>query len=138
MGILMAFEPSLALQRAVGERLAASAAVTALVPADGIFDRSGRPELDRCIIIGEGQSVYDDFYGTAYATLHVWVKEAGLATSKEVAGACREALKEHPWSLAGYVTHDLRVTSTNFIRDIAGEYSHGIVAVRAIVQERAS
>ena len=134
----MAFEPSLALQAAIGARLAAFAGVTALVPAEGIFDRSGRPELDRCIIIGEGQSVYDDFYGSAYATLHLWTKEPGLATSKEIAGACRDALKERPWALAGYVTHDLRVTSTNFIRDIAGEYSHGIVAVRAIVQERAS
>jgi hypothetical protein len=138
MGILMAYEPSLALQQAVGARLAASASVTALVPADGIFDRSGRPELDRCIIIGEGQSVFEDFYGTAYATLHVWVKEAGLAISKEIAGACRDALKEHPWSLAGYFTHDLRVTNTHFMRDSQGEYSHGVVTVRAIVQERAS
>ena len=134
----MAYEPSLALQQAVGARLAASAAVTVLVPAEGIFDRSGRPELDRCIIIGEGQSVYEDFYGTAYATLHVWVKEAGLATSKEIAGACRDALKDRPWALAGYFTHDLRVTNTHFMRDSQGEYSHGVVAVRAIVQERAS
>ena len=134
----MAIEPSLALQAAVGARLAASAAFTTLVPAEGIFDRSGRPELERCIIIGEGQCVYDDFYGTAYATLHIWVKEAGLATSKEIAGACREALKDRPWALAGYFTHDLRVTNTHFMRDPQGEYSHGVVAVRAIVQERAS
>ena len=134
----MAYEPSLALQQAVGARLAASAAVTVLVPAEGIFDRSGRPELDRCIIIGEGQSVYEDFYGTAYATLHVWVKEAGLATSKEIAGACRDALKDRPWALAGYFTHDLRVTNTHFMRDSQGEYSHGVVTVRAIKQERTS
>ena len=134
----MAYEPSLALQAAIGARLAASAAVTALVPAEGIFDRSGRPELDRCIVIGEGQSVYDDFYGTAYATLHVWVKEGGLATSKEIVGACRAALKDRPWSLTGYFTHDLRVTNTHFMRDSQGEYSHGVVTVRAIVQERAS
>jgi hypothetical protein len=138
MGILMAIEPSLALQAAVGARLTASAGVIALVPAEGIFDRSGRPELERCIIIGEGQAVYDDFHGTAYATLHVWVKEAGLTTSKEIAGACRDALKDRPWSLAGYVTHDLRVTNTRFMRDPQGEYSHGVVTVRAIVQERAS
>lgn len=134
----MAIEPSLALQAAVGARLAASAVVTALVPADGIFDRSGRPELDRCIIIGEGQSVYEDFHGTVYATLHIWTKESGLATSKEIAGACRDALKDRPWALVGYVTHDLRVTSAVFVRDIGGEHSHGIVTVRAIVQERAS
>ncbi|QDM32709.1 DUF3168 domain-containing protein [Tardiphaga sp. vice352] len=134
----MASEPSFALQQAVGARLAASAGVTALVPANGICDRSGRPELDRCIIIGEGQSVYDDFYGTAYATLHLWTKEPGLATSKEIAGACRAALKDRPWSLAGFTTHDLRVTNTHFMRDPQGEYSHGVVTVRAIVQERAS
>ncbi|WP_168202926.1 MULTISPECIES: DUF3168 domain-containing protein [unclassified Tardiphaga] len=133
----MAFEPCLALQQAVGARLAASSSVTALVPADGIFDRSGRPELDRCIIIGEGQSVFEEYHGTAYATLHVWVKEAGLATSKEIAGACRDALKDRPWSLAGYTAHDLRVTNTHFMRDPQGEYSHGVVTVRAIVQERA-
>ncbi len=69
-------EPCLALQTAIRSRLIAAPAVTALVPADSIFDRSGRPERDTCIIIGEGHSIYSDRYRTffdkAYATINIW------------------------------------------------------------------
>lgn len=51
-------DPSLALQKAVRERLVASAAVTALLPADSIFDRHARPERFPCIVLGEGQVLF--------------------------------------------------------------------------------
>lgn len=132
----MGIDCSLALQASVGARLAASAGVVALVPAANIVDRSGRPELFPCIVIGEGQEVFEEYHSTAFATLHVWVKEAGLVTAKQIAGACRDALKDRPWSIEGHFVSDLRVTATRFMRDAQGEYSHGVVTVRAIVQER--
>jgi hypothetical protein len=133
------FEPSLDLQKAIRARLLASADLMALVPADNVLDSTGRPERMPAVIIGEGQTVYKRFSSTTHATLHVWVQEPGLTTSKQIASAIVTALRidaqiDGVLRLDNFICHDLRVTQTRFMRDPHGSYSHGIVAVAGIMK----
>jgi hypothetical protein len=135
-------DPSLELQGAIRECLIASVAVTELVPASNILDRSTRPELDREILIGDGQTQLPDrfsrFYAATFAELHVWVKEDGLAEAKRIGSAIVDALGARSLTASGYSVSGVRVTATRYMRDPHGEYSHGVVSVRANVQEPAT
>jgi hypothetical protein len=138
---MTAFEPSLDLQKAIRARLLASADLMALVPADNVMDATGRPERMPGINIGEGQTVYRRFDSTTYATLHVWVQEAGLTGSKAIASAIVAALRidaeiDGVLTLENFVCHDLQVTQTRFLRDPHGSYSHGIVTVAGIMKAK--
>jgi hypothetical protein len=133
------FEPSLDLQKGIRARLLASADLMALVPADSVLDSTGRPELMPMVGIGEGQTVYRRFDSTTHATVHVWVQEPGLTTSKQIANAIVAALKvdaqiEGVLILDNFVCLDLQVTQTRFMRDPHGSYSHGIVTVAGIMK----
>jgi hypothetical protein len=136
---MTSFEPSLDLQKGIRARLLASADLMALVPADSVLDSTGRSELMPCVGIGEGETVYKRFNSTAHATLHVWVQEPGLTTSKQIASAIVAALKvdaqiEGVLILDNFVCLDLQVTQTRFMRDPHGSYSHGIVTVAGIMK----
>lgn len=136
---MTAFEPSLDLQKGIRARLLASADLMALVPAANVLDSTGRPEVVPMVGIGEGQTVYKRFNSTTYATLHVWVQEPGLTTTKQIASAIVAALTVDA-QIAGvlildnFVCHDLRVTQTRFMRDPHGSYSHGVVTVAGIMK----
>lgn len=131
-------EPSLALQKALRTRLAASLVVTALVPAASILDRSARPEGFPCIILGEGQSIYADFGETfhdrAHADLHIWIEEPGLTTAKTVVGAVRAALIDGPMIADGLRVADVSMNA-RFLRDPRGDLSHAVVGIDAIMCE---
>jgi hypothetical protein len=136
---MTSFEPSLDLQKAIRARLLASADLIALVPADNVLDSSGRPEIMPMVGIGEGQTVYRRFDSTTHATVHVWVQEPGLITSKQIASAIVAALTvdaqiDGVLTLDNFVCLDLRVTQTRFMRDPHGSYSHGIVTVAGIMK----
>ncbi|ACF02481.1 conserved hypothetical protein [Rhodopseudomonas palustris TIE-1] len=131
-------DPSLALQAVIRERLIASYELMALVPPDNVLDVTGRPEVMPAVIIGEGQSVFDRFKATTFATLHVWFQEPGLVAAKEAAGAIIDALdvdaqRDGVLRLPGFVVHGMGATRTQFTRDPHGPYSHAIVTVEAIV-----
>ena len=141
MGLLMPFEPSLDLQKAIRIRLLANSDLMALVPADHVLDSNGRPELVPCINIGEGQTVYQRFHSTTYATLHVWVQEPGLTVAKAIVGAIVPALRVDAQitgvlTLDNFICHDLAVTQTRFMRDPHGSYSHGVVTLAAIMKAK--
>lgn len=132
-------EPSLELQKAIRARLVAASAVTALVPAANIVDRNGTPAVFPCIVIGEGQTVPGGDIARirhdAVLDLHIWVKEPGLVTAKQIAGAVRDAVADSVWSIPGMHVADLHVTSSRFMRDPNGIHSHGIVTLSANVVE---
>jgi hypothetical protein len=132
-------EPSLALQKTIRARLIAAGAVTALVPADAIFDRSARPERYPCIIIGEGYSDYADrfesFHDATVSDLHIWTEEAGLIGAKAIAGAIRAALQDGPWAVDDHLCTNLTVARARFLRDPDGMHAHGVVTIEAILQE---
>lgn len=135
-------DPSLTLQRVIRDRLIAADDVCAIVPADHILDSNGRPERSPCILIGEGQALFRRFNASAYATLHIWVQEAGLVTAKTLASAIVAALRldaqrDGVLHVDGWTCHDIAVTQTRFLRDPHGEWSHGIVDVAAVMTEAA-
>lgn len=130
----------LATQKAIYDRLVATAAVTSLVPAASIRDRNQRPAPDPSIIIGEGQTMegnqIDRHDQRVFLDLHLFKKEEGLRGVKAIAGAVRAAL--HSLGLPPTAEHhftDCRVTSMRFIRDPDGETAHGVVAVETLVIE---
>lgn len=131
-------DPSLALQAALRARLIGTSAVTALVPAEAIFDRHGRPERFPCVLLGEGQTLYShlhaSYFDTVFTDLHVWLEEPGLTGAKSVAGAIRMALLDGPLAATDYRISDLTIASARFLRDPDGLHSHGIVAVQALMQ----
>ncbi|MCC6736517.1 MAG: DUF3168 domain-containing protein [Bauldia sp.] len=135
-------DPSLALQAAIRQRLATTSAVTALVPADAIFDRHGRPERFPCVLLGEGQTLYshlwDTYADTVFADLHIWAEEPGLSGAKAIAGAIREALLDGALTVADHRVSDLAVASARFLRDPGGLHSHGILTVEALMQRAAA
>jgi hypothetical protein len=138
---MTAFEPSLDLQKGIRARLLASADLLALVPADNVLDSTGRPERLPGVNIGEGQTLYKRFSSTTHATLHIWVQEPGLTTSKQIASVIVAAVRidaqiEGVLILENFVCHDLRVTQTRFLRDPHGSYSHGIVTVAGIMKAK--
>lgn len=130
----------LATQKAVRDRLVATLAVTALVPAASITDVNERPAPDPSIIIGEGQTLegnqIDRRDQRVILDLHVWKKEPGLKGVKAIAGAARAAL--HSLGLPPTAEHhftDCRVSSMRFLRDPDGVTAHGIVTVETLVVE---
>lgn len=137
----MPLEPSLELQKVIRARLLASGDLMALVPADNVLDSNGRPERMPVVNIGEGQTVYQRFYSTTYATLHIWMQEPGLTGAKAIVSAIVPALTadaqiDGVLRLENFICHDLRVTQTRFMRDPHGSYSHGVVTVAGIMKAR--
>lgn len=130
-----------ALQTAIRLRLAATPAVTALVPAASILDVNQRPAPVPSIIIGEGQSMEGDQLDRRdqrlIMDLHIWKQEAGLGGVKDIAGAIRTALHSARLTVTGWHCGDCRVSSMRFLRDPDGETAHGVVTVEALVVEAA-
>lgn len=140
----MRHDPSLALQKAIRTRLAASPDVLALIPAGNILDTNGRPEVVPSILIGEGQTVMRRFNSTSYGTIHAWIAEPGLVQAKQLGSAIVDALKfdaeieRAVLHLDGFDCHDLAVTNLQYMRDPHADYSHAIVTVAGIMKERTS
>ena len=127
------------MQKAVVARLRGDAGVTALVPADGIFDRSMRPELPICIVLGEDQVVrepltYQDDHVRVYFTLHLWQQAQDFSVIKNLGDAIRKAMR------ARFVVPGIYVVYSSFgdaryMRDPGGEYLHGVLTFSALIQE---
>lgn len=133
-------EASLALQTAIRAQLIASTEVTALVQAQAIFDRSARPEIFPCVVIGDGQTVLEDtLYNRrlirTYSDLHVWTHEGDLASVKTIVGALRDAMRGVHWSVTDHSVADFKINSTRFLRDPGGQHAHAVVSIEALLQE---
>jgi hypothetical protein len=138
MGVLTVAEPSLALQKLIRARLIDSDELTELVDEAAVIDRSGRPEVFPCVIIGDGNTVFDDFHAVAHADLHVWAEEPGLVQAKEIGAAVIGALEDCPWHAPGWFVSDLSVRSARYLRDPSGQHSHGVISYAAVMQKRAA
>jgi hypothetical protein len=130
---------ALAFQQAARALLVGSADVTALVPADNVVDANGRPERFPSIHLGEDQELPGDDvvgrYTELFATMHIWTREPGLAQAKAIAGAVRRALNLQTWTLNGYRCIDTRLDSARFLRDPDGQTGHGVVTIKAVIEE---
>ena len=132
--------PEIALQKALIERLRNDAGVIALVPASNIHDTNARPIVDPSINLGTDQTDDAEYLARdvtiVFHDLHIWKKEAGLAGGKYIAAAITKAVRKARFqTVDGYHFADCHVYRTRFLRDPEGDFSHGIVTVRAITQE---
>jgi Protein of unknown function (DUF3168) len=132
-------EPSLAVQATIYKRLnAETLAQNVSVP---VIDKSGRPELFPCVIIGDAQTMFpdyvNDFHTNVSCDLHIWTAEDNLASAKMIASRVREALWKGPWTVEGHRCVNLRIDSARFLRDPDGLHAHAVLTVSAILQELA-
>jgi hypothetical protein len=131
---------ALAFQKATRALLIANPDVLALVPETHILDVIGAPERFPTISIGEAQELQlgevagVDRYSTLYGTLHVWSRD-GLANTKLIAGAMRNALRGQTWSRDGFQCLDMRFENARFMRDPDGVTAHGVLTIRATIEE---
>ena len=132
-------EPSLAVQKTLVARLTKSEIYQ--LAGVAVIDRGGRPEVAKCIIIGQAHTIFPDYFDTfsisTVADLHIWTKEDDLVSVKAIAGAAREALWRGPWTVEGHCCVNIRVEQARFMRDPDGIHSHGVMTVTAILQEDA-
>lgn len=130
-------EPTLALQIAIRTQLKNSPVVTALVPPENILDRSLRPDVFPCIIIGEGDAIYSDhynaFFDRAHLSIHVWAQGASTVPSKEIVSAIRDALGP-VLEIPGFERAFAGMANARFIRD--GDLSHAVIGIDAILRKR--
>lgn len=133
-------EPSLALQRLIRSRLINDAGVTALVPAESIYDSGTRPDRFPRIVIGEGFAGYSDSFDTFHdkvaLDLHIWTDTPDLEAVKTIAGKARKAMAARPWTVDGFLCSNLTASTFRPMRDPDGR-PHGILSVEGILQERA-
>lgn len=132
---------SVMMQKAIRDRLVATAAVLALVPAANIFDRHSRPERFPCIILGEGQNVPEgltlaDNHVRLYSTIHIWTRDGDLISARNIAGAIAGALRGRIFG--GVATVTARYRDARFMRDPDGETGHGVLTFEALVEDFAS
>lgn len=134
--------PSLSLQRMIRARLIADPAVIALVPANDITDRHGRPVRFPSITFGEGReyplgAVKRDSARVAL-DLHVWTDTPGTAQAKRITDAVRRALRNAPWETEGHNTMDLAFVSARYMPDPASaDTTHGLITFDAFTLEAA-
>lgn len=136
-------EPTLALQKLIRARLIIDPAVTDLVPATAIMTSTVMPDTYPSVLIGTGYAAtgdywHDEYKDETFADLHIWTEEKGFDLVKAIAGAVRKALRGYPWEASDYLCHALDVERMEFMRDPDHLHAHGVVTVRAIMQECAA
>lgn len=134
-------EPTLALQAAIGNALAASPAVTAIVAPAHIRGGSMRPDHFPCILMGGGQTIFlgnasgSQYVARVFVDLHVWAIEDGADTAKAIGFAAMNALKKAP-AASGFAFDDFSLPSIVWMRDPdpAQSYCHGVMTVEAVMR----
>ena len=134
-------EPTIALQRAIGDTLAADPAVTALVDPVNIRGGTMRPDRFPSILMGNGQTEFlghasgSQYIARVFLTLHVWALEDGADTAKAIGFAVMNALKHAP-AADGFAIDDFALPSVAWMRDPdpAQSYCHGVMTVEAVMR----
>jgi hypothetical protein len=134
-------EPSLALAAAIGNTLAATPAVTALVDANNIRGGSMRPEDFPCIIASGGQTIFlgnasgSQYVARVFVDLHIWANDDGADTAKAIGFAVCNALRKAPGT-TGFSIDEFSLPAVHWMRDPdpALNYAHGVINVEAVVR----
>lgn len=128
------------LQKAVISQLAATAAVTAYL-GQRIYDNAPQGAVFPFLSLGPGQELDDSADcidgSECFLQLDIWTQEGGSQLSaKMICGAVRKALHGKDLALAaGFGLVSLEVQSIRFEPDPDEKIAHGIVTVRAIIDE---
>lgn len=132
--------PSIALQKAIRERLIGTAALTALVPAANVFDRHGKPERFPCCIIGDGQTVLESHafnrrFIRVFHDTHFWTEATDLFGVKQVADIAMTAINATFPTIADFDVLEFAATGIRTLRDPSGEHGHAILTIEALVRD---
>lgn len=128
------------LQKAVISQLAATAAVTSYL-GQRIYDNAPQGAVFPFLSLGPGQELDDSADcidgSECFLQLDIWTQEGGSQLSaKMICGAVRKALHGKDLALAaGFGLVSLEVQSIRFEPDPDEKIAHGIVTVRAIIDE---
>lgn len=131
---------SAALQVALIAYLRANPAVTGYL-GQRIFDNAPVGEPHPYLTLGPAQEVDDSADcidgSECYQQIDIWTQVGGSQLSaKEICGAVRKAIRESDMELADpYALVLIDVTSWSVIGDPDEKIAHGIVNVRALVEE---
>jgi len=134
-------EPSLALQAAIGNALAADPAVTALVEPVRIRGGQMRPDHFPCILMGNGQTVFlgnasgGQYVARAYVDVHVWAEEDGADMAKAIGFAVMNVLQVAPVTTS-FAIDAFEPPAIRWMRDPdpAKSYCHGVMTVEAVMR----
>lgn len=137
-------DASLAVQRALRTRFISTPGLIELVPAANILDRNQRPVIDPSITLGFDQVIDADIavardYVRCFSTIDIWKKEPSLEGVKRISGLIRRAVnrvQRLDLDDPDFFCSDFKINSSRFLRDPGGEFSHGIVVVETLIQER--
>lgn len=137
-------EPSLALQKLVGDLLAADPKITAHVDPVNIRAGSIRPDNTPAIVLAPAQVTFLGHASGGYvvaevrAMLHVWAVEDGSTVTQAVAGAAMLALMDTPRP-DGFAIDAWDRPELVWMRDPSPErsYTHGAISLSAVLRWRA-
>ncbi|AGT09270.1 tail completion protein gp17 [Paracoccus aminophilus] len=137
-------EPSLALQTAVGDALAASPAVTAHVAPERIRAGSIRPEFMPAILLPAGnveilgRAASGQTVAEVSLILHLWAVQDSSDVAQEIAGAVLAVLMDAP-PAAGFWFDEWDRPSLAWVPDPdpAQSHSHAAIKLRAVIRWRA-
>ncbi|MCO6386353.1 DUF3168 domain-containing protein [Aliihoeflea sp. 40Bstr573] len=130
------------LQKLILDTLKADAAVMAL--ANGAYDRVpsspwGPDSINGYISFGPTDVVEDDadciISGEHTVQIDCWSRQVGMVHAKRMVDAVKAALHEQELTLAESALVDMRVTMRRVVADPDGLTSHGIVMIRAMIEE---
>ncbi|NRP70609.1 hypothetical protein ILFOPFJJ_01490 [Ensifer psoraleae] len=136
------------LQKLYYDTLKADSAIMAL--AYGVYDRvpekpfgpvdaAGNTEKTAYIVLGETDDVEDDAECITglekNTTIHVWSRAVGKVECKRLVDLVRKALHRRPLALTENALVDIWVDTTRVFSDPDGLSTHGVVQVRAVVEE---
>ena len=129
---------SWSLQQSIFAKLAADAALLALLGAPRVFD-DVPPGTDYPYLTFGQSTARDWSTGSAdgnehILTLHVWSQANGKRQAHEIMGAIRTALHDQPLTLTGHRLINLRHEFSEARRDPDGDTTHGIARFRAVTE----
>ena len=137
-------EPSLALQTAVGDLLAATPGVVAHVTPARIRAGVIRPEFMPAILLGAGNVAVlgyasgGQIVAEVRMMLHLWAADDGSDVAQEVAGAVLMALMDAP-PAEGFWFDEWDRPALAWVPDPdpAQSHSHAAIKLRAVIRWRA-
>lgn len=129
-------DPSLALQEAIGQALAAALAGP---PVSGrIFDRAPPGATFPYVTLGAVQALNDEADCVdgmeSFTDIHVWSEEVGYDQTKRIADLIRSTLHHADLTLTDHALVEMTHRQTRYMRDPDGLTSHAVVEIRALTE----
>ena len=129
--------PSEELQKALYSRLTTDAVLMGMV--EGVFDQAAEQQAHPFVEFGPSDATEDDadcIIGAEYASqINVWSRYNGQLEAKRIADRVKKVLHRIELPLTDHAMVAIWVQQIRILQDPDGETTHGVVDVRALVEE---